>query len=408
MSSTSFPTLFGESSQGKRKVWSIRVDVRDVDGVTAGVIVSQHGYENGKMVVAERVVTVGKNLGKKNETTPVQQAISEAQSSWNKKKDAGYAPSVPTGAEGAVSAVSASMNVGCAASSSASDTDVASAHSAPVLTGAAKAPLPMLAQDFNKRGKSIVFPCFAQKKLDGVRCVAMPNALFSRNGKKFPHLEHIRDEIAALNGSLVLDGELYSDELTFQEIVGLVKKETLRGADAEKMAKIHLCVYDMIVEGVANKDRNARLTALFAANSSKALRMLPTEICEKREDIKALHAKYVAEGYEGLMLRNMAANYRVGVRSTDLQKYKEFEDSEYTVTGFKEGDGAEKGCVIWICKTDKNQEFAVRPRGTHEERAEIMKNAQSYVGKKLTVRYQELTTDGIPRFPVGISFRDYE
>jgi ATP-dependent DNA ligase len=379
------------------------------------VIVSHHGYENGKMVVAERVVTVGKNLGKKNETTPVQQAISEAQSSWNKKKDAGYNPSVPTGAEGAALP---------AGSSSASDTDVTSAHSTTPVTGssatataaatvsdapttiAEKAPLPMLAQDFNKRGKSIVFPCFAQKKLDGVRCVAMPNGLFSRNGKKFPHLEHIRDEVARLG--VVLDGELYSDELTFQEIVGLVKKETLRGADAEKMAKIHLCVYDMIVEGVSNKDRNARLTALFAANSFKALRMLPTEICEKREDIKAFHAKYVAEGYEGLMLRNMAANYRVGVRSTDLQKYKEFEDSESTVTGFKEGDGAEKGCVIWICKTDKAQEFAVRPRGTHEERAEIMKNAQSYVGKKLTVRYQELTTDGIPRFPVGISFRDYE
>jgi ATP-dependent DNA ligase len=262
MSSTSFPTLFGESSQGKRKVWSIRVDVRDVDCVTAGVIVSHHGYENGKMVVAERVVTVGKNLGKKNETTPVQQAISEAQSSWNKKKDAGYAPA----------------GAAPAGSSSASDADVASAHSAPAAfasntaasatapatvtdapaVGAAKAPLPMLAQDFNKRGKSIVFPCFAQKKLDGVRCVAMPNGLFSRNGKKFPHLEHIRDEVAKLG--VVLDGELYSDELTFQEIVGLVKKETLRAGDAEKMAKIHLCVYDMIVEGVSNKDRNARLT----------------------------------------------------------------------------------------------------------------------------------------------------
>jgi DNA ligase-1 len=50
----------------------------------------------------------------------------------------------------------------------------------------------------------------------------------------------------------------------------------------------------------------------------------------------------------------------------------------------------------------------VRPRGTHEERAVLLNNAGSYVAKKLTVRYQELTDDGIPRFPVGISFRDYE
>jgi DNA ligase-1 len=50
----------------------------------------------------------------------------------------------------------------------------------------------------------------------------------------------------------------------------------------------------------------------------------------------------------------------------------------------------------------------VRPRGTHEDRADLFKDGDSYIGKKLTVRYQELTEDGIPRFPVGIAFRDYE
>jgi DNA ligase-1 len=275
----------------------------------------------------------------------------------------------------------------------------------------------MLAQDFTKRGKSIVFPCIAQRKLDGVRCVAVQGVgLFSRNGKKFPHLQHIVSEVAGIAAAatatagtgLILDGELYSDELTFQEIVGLVKKETLRGDDAAKMAKIHLWVYDIIVAGVSNADRKRRLEEIFATQSFQHLRLLPSDICERKEDMGALHARYVAEGYEGLMLRNMAGQYRVGVRSVDLQKYKEFEDAEYVVSGFKEGDGAEKGCVIWICRTPKGQEFAVRPRGTHEERAEILKSAASYIGRELTVRFQELTTDGIPRFPVGISFRDYE
>ena len=50
----------------------------------------------------------------------------------------------------------------------------------------------------------------------------------------------------------------------------------------------------------------------------------------------------------------------------------------------------------------------MRPRGTHEERRDLYKIAKSMVGKKLTVRFQELTEDGIPRFPVGIAFRDYE
>jgi DNA ligase-1 len=50
----------------------------------------------------------------------------------------------------------------------------------------------------------------------------------------------------------------------------------------------------------------------------------------------------------------------------------------------------------------------VRPKGTIEDRRDIFKKAQSYVGKKLTVKYQELTDDGIPRFPIGLAIRDYE
>lgn len=49
-----------------------------------------------------------------------------------------------------------------------------------------------------------------------------------------------------------------------------------------------------------------------------------------------------------------------------------------------------------------------RPRGMWEQRKEWFDNGEAYVGKPLTVRYQELTQDGIPRFPVGIAVRDYE
>ena len=384
----SFPTLFGEASTGKAKMWSISVEPRD----GTGVIIQSHGYVGGKLTINTRIVSEGKNLGKKNATTAIQQAVSEAQSIWNKKRDAGYAP-VGTAAAAApavvpVTAVVATVPI--------------------VSTAEFKSPLPMLAQDFNKRGKDIKFPCYAQRKLDGVRCVAIAGqGLFSRNGKATSkHLTHIRAEVDRLPVGTVLDGELYSDTLTFQEIVGLVKKATLKAGDAEKMAQIHLCVYDTIRDGT-NESRNAWLTETFKQGFT-ALRLLPTVTCVSVDDVKTLHASYVAEGYEGLILRNKAGLYKVGHRSCDLQKYKEFEDAEYVVSGFKEGDGVEKGCVIWECKTAAGQMFAVRPRGTHEQRTEDFKNAAKYMGKKLTVRYQELTTDGIPRFPVGIAFRDYE
>ena len=382
--------MFGESSLGKRKMWSVSVSERD----GTGVITVTHGYESGKKMVNDRVVTTGKNLGKKNATTPVTQAISEAESLWNKKRDAGYATDtvaaiiIPTTVATMIPAIPTTVIT-------------------TVIT--ASVPLPMLAQDYNKRGKSMTFPCFAQRKLDGVRCVAIAGrGLFSRNGKaSSPHLTHIVAEMNLLPAGTTLDGELYSDDLTFQEIVGLVKKGTLKAGDAEKMAKIHLCVYDTIRDGT-NTDRNAWLQTLFTSYSFSAIRLLPTVACASLADIKTLHAEYVAEGYEGLILRNATGLYKVGHRSTDLQKYKEFMDSEYPVISFKEGDGVEKGCVIWVCRTPKGQEFAVRPRGTHEERIEAFKAGSSRIGNLLTVRYQELTTDGIPRFPVGIAFRDYE
>ena len=373
-----FAPLTASSSTGKTKVWSIKV----IDRSGIGVIVTKHGYEDGKMVENERSITVGKNIGKSNETTPVEQAVKEAQSDWNKKRDAGYKPEDDDEDEDAVGG--------------------AGGAPAPYVS-----PLPMLALDYNKRGKDIVFPAYAQRKLDGVRCLAISGkGLYSRLGKKFPHLENILKEINSLDAGTVLDGELYSDTLTFQEIVGLVKKETLLPKDLTKIEQIFLWVYDSIRDGTYT-DRKKWLDSLFE-KKFKHLRQLPTDECKTKEDIAGLHAKYVEEGYEGLMLRNKAGPYKVGHRSKDLQKYKEFQDDEFTVIGFTEGDGVEKGCVIWTCETKSEAPFSVRPRGTHEERQELFKKAKTMVGKKLTVRFQELTTDGIPRFPVGIAFRDYE
>jgi len=48
------------------------------------------------------------------------------------------------------------------------------------------------------------------------------------------------------------------------------------------------------------------------------------------------------------------------------------------------------------------------PKGTVEEKREWFRTGSSYIGKKLSVKFQELTDEGLPRFPIGIAFRDYE
>jgi DNA ligase-1 len=108
------------------------------------------------------------------------------------------------------------------------------------------------------------------------------------------------------------------------------------------------------------------------------------------------------------MVRNRKGAYGINKRSSDLQKVKTFLDGEFRIVGFSEGSGNDAGTVIWECETSGGLRFNVRPRGTREARMEQFQNGRDYIGQVLTVRYQELTDDGIPRFPVGITIRDYE
>lgn len=366
-----FKPLYARASNGKTKVWSI--DVKDLKTKGAEIIVT-HGYIDGKMVQNSQVITEGKNIGRSNETTPLEQATKEAKAKYQKKLDEEY-----------------------------SESSTHSSHASSI-----QPPLPMLAQSFEKRGHDIEFPCFCQPKLDGVRGIWFNNTLYSRNAKEFPHLNHIKKSIRILNPhNLILDGELYSHTLTFQEVVGLVKKQTLSETDIKKMQQIEFIVYDYISDDDF-KDRLKTLQKLFKSTDVPNVSLLETDVCEREEDVYEFLKKYEDAGYEGLILRNKKGPYVTNYRSENLQKLKSFQDAEFEIIGYTEGVGLEEGLIIFICQTKTGHEFRVRPAMTHEERAKMFKKGKSFIGKLLTVKFQTLTNDGIPRFPIGLSVRDYE
>ena len=275
--------------------------------------------------------------------------------------------------------------------------------------------LPMLAHPFDKRKHNITYPAIVQRKFDGVRCLAVLNrdnsvTLMSRKGKEFPHLNHIREDVEMnnRNRNLVLDGELYSDTLSFQELVGLVRRVTLKPGNDEQMLEVSLRVYDCISLNSEPDFRERYETIRQVTDGATYLSLVENVTVANESEIHAAQAQFVEEGYEGAMVRNLTGAYRIGKRSADLQKVKTFLDGEYTISGFVEGTGNEAGCVVWECQTPDGNTFRVRPRGTQEARRELFENGGDYVGQQLTVRYQELTDDGVPRFPVGIAIRDYE
>jgi DNA ligase-1 len=238
--------------------------------------------------------------------------------------------------------------------------------------------------------------------------------MFSRQRKLFSTLAHIQAEVNQFPANWVLDGELYSDTLTFQEIVSIVKKESPTKAEAEKQKQIKYHVYDVILSDSSSpfKLRYVNLARRVKSMSHlEQIHLVATAMCADEDEMRKKHAEYIADGYEGIMLRNAEGVYKqaasASTRSVDLQKYKEFKDAEFEIIGFTEGTGPEEGCVIWICRHG-SKTFNCRPRGTREERMALYNEGEEHVGKRLSVRYQELTDELVPRFPVGIAIRDYE
>lgn len=361
--------LYSKSKKDKIKKWTIKI----IKYTDKSIIVTTFGNIDGKTKIYNREILNGKNIGKKNQTSHYEQALKEIHSKINKKKDEGYKDSEIDDSE----------------------TKNKKQHII----------YPMLALNYKIRNHNIKFDCYVQPKIDGCRGIFYNKELYSRRGKIYNTLIHIKDEI--YNCPFILDGELYSDVLTFQELCGLIKKQKLNDEDKKNIINIKYIVYDIISEKPFD-ERYKQLKKYFNKKNFESIKLLLTEICKSKEDIDKKKDEYIKKGYEGLIIRNKNGIYKQNSRSSDLQKYKNSIDSEYKIINYKAGSGTEEGCVIWVCITKDEKEFNVRPVGSFNERRNLYKNADKYIGSMLTVRYQELSSNNVPRFPVGITIRDYE
>ena len=140
------------------------------------------------------------------------------------------------------------------------------------------------------------------------------------------------------------------------------------------------------------------------------IKLVKTELLKSIDNLDD-NKKWVKEnGYEGIMLRNADAIYKLGQRSTDLLKVKEFIDEEFEIVDGYENKGGQQGQCSLICKTKNGTTFNVKPEGTSEQREWYWNNLNNIIGRYLTVRFFSWTTskNPVPRFPIGVCIRDYE
>lgn len=381
-------TLYKRSKTGKIVYYKVKV----TEFANNSVIRKESGQlETQNPIVHEEEVHQGKNIGKSNETTHYQQACLQANSDWLKKKDEGYKSVQDLNWD---NSIDLTLTEWLEATLPQENTDSA---------GNTK---PMLATDWAKV-KSIPYPVFVQPKLDGVRCLMICNVtdttcnvrFLSRSGKDYNTVNHIIDNTTFPRGNYIVDGELYSDELTFQEIIQAVKKQ------CDNSSKIKFNAYDLVNENEQNH-RLLSLETLISTLNSPYITLVTTVTANNKGEVEAFQSDYLNKGYEGAMIRFTNAMYEAGARSRSLLKVKTFDDTEFTFHGFNVGQREED--LIAVCKTEAGDEFRAKLVGTVAEKEELRKKEMEYLGKQLTVKHFGWTdsVNPLPRFPVAKAFRE--
>ena len=275
---------------------------------------------------------------------------------------------------------------------------------------------PMLAHKFNDSRVDWSLPVYIQPKLDGVRCLFTKDGAYSRAGNKFMNVAHIERALKQFfdqaHEDVVLDGELYNHELKndFEKIISLVRKQKPTEDDrieAEKLVQFHC--YDYF-DGVQYDSYKTRMNNLVTSDIySNCVKYVPAKLVDSYNYARTLHEEYLAAGYEGSIIR-LDGLYKHG-RSYDLMKFKDFSDTEATITGYEEGKGKRQGTLgKFLMTDDEGIEFGCPPgKGyTYNDLSNMLLNIHDYIGQRATFTYFQRTQAGSYRHPLFKTLRNYE
>jgi DNA ligase-1 len=365
-------TIYKKTKTGATQEWTIEVSDNRYR--------THSGQVGGQITTNAWTVVYGKNEGKANGTTDNEQALKEAIAKRTKKLESGYFE------------------------------DVNNINKTQYFE-------PMLAAKWEDYKDKIQYPIYSQAKLDGIRCIVTKDGMFSRNGKAIISAPHIIDSLRNLfvvNPDLIFDGELYADKFAndFNTIVSLVKKTKPTDADlAESKKQIEYHIYDLPSSKKNFLHRAYDLGILFETylELGKFCRLVDTRKAENEEMVMEQYGLLVEAGYEGQILR-VDAPYE-NKRSKSLLKHKSFIDEEYQILDIVEGEGNRSGTAGYmVFNTREGKRFKSNVKGTWEETAEMLKSKNELIGKQATIKYFNLTPDGIPRFPyvINIDRSSYE
>lgn len=418
-----------------------------------GIYWTISGQEDGKESVSKpSFITVGKNEGKANYTTPFTQALREAMTQYNAKVRKGH---ITEDARKFIKKEGDTYTL---------EELIAAKHRG-------ESPWRihvMTLHDVNKANnwRHVQYPCYIQPKFNGTHFVVVHHPelpehfittgtekvtvkgkstvkklgfkwngdWYSRGMKDVASQDHIIAELAPSlekRPGLHVTGELYIHGSHLQDIAGAarrVKDDTSKRGVAPKQ-EFH--IFDVFYINEPEMPFEERLAIIDEMCDEMAHNEPPAQwcskvqeyICDDKEQLMVLYQSFLDEKMEGGVIRNKDSPYEVGVdkakRSYQTLKIKPREDEEFEIVDFTDGDkGKDKGALKWVCKTidddEKTLEFNVTPNWTYEVRYAAFKKLtankkwfnEKIKGQMATISFSEKSKDGKPQQPKFLQFRD--
>ena len=245
-----------------------------------------------------------------------------------------------------------------------------------------------------------------------------------RSGKEITTMGHIvKDLDSIMKVGDIFDGELYKHGGDFNTFTGAIRANKNLKPEIINQIKYH--IYDFPrIDGLIEKDTYIKRLKKFKdlAITNTSIVYVRTLLVKSFEQSMNLYKQFIDEGYEGIMFRNINMPYEQK-RSYNLLKYKIFLDDEFIIISGAEGKGILAGHIgSFICKIeanrilndiggkvvkfgDKDGIVCAKMDGKTSYLKHLFNHPDEYMGKPLTIKYQNLSKDGVPRFPIGKCIR---
>ena len=471
-----FDTLYNYDKDNRIRIWYMALQILDSRTMKPNIIEQDElgknsrdfgsyykvsGLKEGKKIQSSpTIITIGKSIGRANETTPILQALISIKNQYSKELKEGYKYSeAELLREDDIKSLEDLLKL---------------KHLGPKPWRVFGMAMDKLDLNGEKNWNKLKYDVYAQPKLDGVMgmLVSYPNLpetemieksklykdakIMDLLNNKYPkgirvdkftrsreqifshvHIDLLWSLLADKYPGLYLVGEFYKKGMPLQDINSTIG----RIAENSEHDVVDFWVFDTFYIGEKNgyKERKMR-TDKISLEFRKIiddlelekkyaeigmLRFLPTKRLKNKAQVLEYYGECISKKTEGLVVRNTTSLYEYGInkeiRVSHTLKLKERFDDEWPVVGFTHGTkGKGVNAVVWICaiKSDqpleKRKTFHVSYNATDEMREQIYKILsedekffRTYIyGKDLTINYSIMSSEQTPLQPKGVRFRD--